>query len=90
LQKINVTFEDKGVLTIKEWINMTRERAEADAVKLQVTLNEQQVHRLSEELETLPETRLNSYIVNQLGLGEDGLNSLNNTISINWRYTPIT
>lgn len=75
LQRINVTFQDQGVLTINEWISIAHDNAVGDAIKLQVDLDYQQTQKLAKKLKTLPEVELNTQVITQLG--EEKLDELN-------------
>jgi hypothetical protein len=75
LQNINLTFSDKGVLTIHDWINKARDSAVATAIELQEDAKEQREQALAQRLKGLPEPELNAHVVNQIG--NDALQELN-------------
>lgn len=63
LQNINLTFADKGVLTISDWINEARDPAVAAAVRAQATWESNRGQALAARLKTLPEAELNAHLL---------------------------
>lgn len=70
LKNLNLTFSDKGVLTISDWITKAKDSAVADVVKAGVELKEAQAITVSEKLKNLPEEELNTHLLIELGTAE--------------------
>lgn len=67
LKNINLTFSDKGVLSINDWINKALDSAVATAVAKSVNSNIQTSTILVGKLRQLNENELNAYVVQFLG-----------------------
>ncbi len=67
LQKINLTFDGKGVLTINDWIVKARNNAVASAIKAQADAEHERAQLLAQRLRTIPEDELNAHILTLLG-----------------------
>lgn len=70
LKNLNVTFSDKGVLTISDWITKARDSAVADVIKAGVEQQEAQAITVSKKLKNLSENELNTHLLIELGPAE--------------------
>lgn len=77
LKNINLTFSDKGVLSINDWINKALDSAVASAIASAVNSNVQTSTMLVGKLRRLSENELNAYVVQFLG--QERLTELENT-----------
>jgi hypothetical protein len=72
LQRINLTFFDKGVLTISDWISKARDGAVAAAVKSHATALVRRERQLADRIAgntNLTDQDLNAHVHNVLGAG---------------------
>jgi hypothetical protein len=72
LQRINITFFDKGVLTISDWISKARDGAVAAAVKSHATALVRREQLLADRIaanSNLTDQNLNAHVHNLLGSG---------------------
>jgi len=67
MSNTNLTFLDKGVLTIDDWISKARETAVAEATQRQVRAEQSARRRTAEILAKMDEEKLDVYIDNHLG-----------------------
>lgn len=67
LQNMNVTFFDKGVLTIHDWISKARDNSIARAIKVDADAVERHAQELANRLRTLPVDDLNAAVLQHLG-----------------------
>lgn len=64
LSNSNITYLDRNILTISDWIATARDQAIAQAVKAQARRDDDQALKLANLLTELEEGRLNTYIAN--------------------------
>lgn len=67
LQKINITFDGKGFLTINDWIAKARNNAVAAAIKAQADAEHERAQLLAKRLRAIPEDELNTHVLTLLG-----------------------
>jgi hypothetical protein len=67
MSNTNITFLDKGVLTIQDWIEKARDGAVAVAVERQARDQQQNRSRIAIALMELDEGKLDAFIDNHLG-----------------------
>lgn len=67
MSNTNITFLDKGVLTIQDWIEKARDSAVAVAVERQARDQQQNRSRIAMALMELDEGKLDAFIDNHLG-----------------------
>ena len=67
LQNINVTFADKGVLSINDWISKARASAVASAIKYQAGATVQKAEEMANTLRALPVAELNARVLDAMG-----------------------
>lgn len=67
LKNINITFFDKGVLSISDWISKARDHAVALAIDSKAQEDARRKQAITEKLRTLPIVDLNTHIENRLG-----------------------
>ncbi|HXF84351.1 MAG TPA: hypothetical protein VNK49_03100 [Anaerolineales bacterium] len=67
LKNMNLTFADRDVLSINDWITKARDNAVQSALEAQINLDEQVSQKLANDLLKLPEKELDTYIANMLG-----------------------
>lgn len=67
IQNINVTFADKGFLTINDWINKARDSATADAVEAEEDAKQLKIQQLADRLAGLPLATLNTQLTAIVG-----------------------
>lgn len=71
MSNTNLTFFDKGVLTIQNWVNKGRDPAVAYAIKQNAQFEENEVIRCAHRLrDTVPLNELNVYLSNTLTAAE--------------------
>jgi len=66
MRNTNISFFDKGVLTIQDWIGKARDPAVAGALKKQTEIDRDLKVAAADALKDLPETDLNAYIATYL------------------------
>lgn len=81
LQNINITFLNRGLLSISDWISKARESAVADALESQIASGNLEAQILADRLRHLPPAELNAYVTNLLG--SQRLNELNTSAQQN-------
>jgi len=70
LSNSNITFADKKILTIYDWIGRTRDPAVAEAIEKQVTIADILETKSAQALSArLPEPQLNTYLDKYVGAG---------------------
>lgn len=70
LSNSNITFADKKILTIYDWIGRTRDPAVAQAIEKQVTFADHQETKSAQALTAqLTEPQLNAYLDQYVGAG---------------------
>jgi hypothetical protein len=69
ISRTNVTFFDKGVLTISSWISKARDTAVARAVSRNAQIERDGVESAAARLKKLPDAQLNTYLDTYLGAG---------------------
>jgi hypothetical protein len=67
MSNTNITFLDKGVLTIEDWIAKARDYAVAAAILKQARDEDREKNKIALELQQLDEGKLETYIDNKLG-----------------------
>ena len=67
LKNINITFADKGVLSINDWISKAREMAVGSAIDLQAHSEIKRSRILSNKLRNLDPAELTTHFLNLLG-----------------------
>lgn len=67
MSNTNITFLDKGVLTIEDWIAKARDYAVAAAIVKQAKDEDREKNKIALELQQLDEGKLDTYIDNKLG-----------------------
>lgn len=67
IQNINITYSDKGVLTISDWISKAKDRAVAKIIEKNIEINQDEVQLLSSKILKLEESEINTHIVDFLG-----------------------
>nr|VFK09848.1 MAG: hypothetical protein BECKLPF1236A_GA0070988_1002811 [Candidatus Kentron sp. LPFa]VFK25698.1 MAG: hypothetical protein BECKLPF1236C_GA0070990_1002412 [Candidatus Kentron sp. LPFa] len=67
LKKINVTFSDLGVLTLKEWIGLAKKAAVAHAVNVGAWERERKAQAVAQRAVTLSDEIINAYLIDLMG-----------------------
>jgi hypothetical protein len=67
LRNMNVTFFDKGVLTIQDWIDVARNLAAGAAIESEATLKEKISSKLCDKLMKLSDADLNARLLAKFG-----------------------
>ena len=63
LQNLNVTFFNKGMLSINEWITKAREHAVATTIETYADSGRKREQALANQLQSVPESELNAHIL---------------------------
>jgi hypothetical protein len=67
LKNMNLTFANRDILSINDWITKARDNAVESALEMQINLDEQESQRLANHLVKLSVKKLDTHIVNTLG-----------------------
>jgi hypothetical protein len=67
LQNINITFVDRGVLSLRDWISKARDNAVAVAIEAHANADVKQAQQLATRLSTLSDDLLDTHVLNILG-----------------------
>ncbi len=67
LKNLNVTFANRDILSINDWITKARDSAVQSALETQINLDEQASQKLAKRLQTLSIKELDTHIVNMFG-----------------------
>ena len=67
IKNLNISFYDRGALTISDWIDKARDRAVAASLGNQETLEHNTAVSIANKLLTIDETTINTYVLDLLG-----------------------
>lgn len=81
LKNTNLTFANRGVLSINDWISKALDNAAASAIESQTNSDTQQAQMLANKLKLLPNLELNAHVLSFLGA--DRLKQLEDTAQLN-------
>lgn len=67
IQNINITYYEKAVLTISDWIAKAKDRAVAKVIEKNIEIEQDEIQLLSSKILKLPESEINTHILDYLG-----------------------
>lgn len=67
IQNINVTYSEKGVLTISDWISKAKDSAVAKVIEKNIEIDHDEIQVLSSKIQALQESEINTHIIDYLG-----------------------
>lgn len=67
IQNINITYSEKGVLTIRDWISKAKDRAVAKVIEKNIEIDHDEIQLLSSKILKLKESEINTHILDYLG-----------------------
>lgn len=81
IQNINLTYSDKGILTISDWVSKARYSAIAAIVEKEVEIGNDEIQKLTVRIRKLSESEIDTHIMDYLG--EERFEELNRIITEN-------
>jgi len=87
IQNINITYSDKGILTISDWISKAKDRAVAKIIERNIEVNQDEIQILSSKILKLDESEINTHILDYLG--KDRFEKLKKLIDDNPEIDPL-
>jgi hypothetical protein len=88
LQNINVTFLNRGLLSISDWISKARDSTVAAALSAEANSGSKRAQLLANRLQNLDDADLNAQVLNLLGQSRlDELTRTANDMSANPKLT---
>lgn len=87
IQNINITYSEKGVLTISDWISKAKDRAVAKVIEKNIEIDHDEIQLLSSKLLKLNESEINTHILDYLG--KDRFEKLKKLIEENPEIDPL-
>lgn len=67
IQNLNITYSEKGVLTISDWISKAKDRAVAKVIEKNIEIDHDEIQLLSSKIQKLDESEINTHILDYLG-----------------------
>jgi len=67
IQNINITYSEKGVLTISDWISKAKDRAVAKVIEKNIEIDNDEIQLLSGKIQKMEESEINTHILDYLG-----------------------
>ncbi|HKL15969.1 MAG TPA: hypothetical protein VJ915_10070 [Balneolaceae bacterium] len=67
IQNINITYSEKGVLTISDWISKAKDRAVAKVIEKNIEIDNDEIQLLSGKIQQMDESEINTHILDYLG-----------------------